>query len=154
MKLSKVLILAGFVLLLLSNFTFAATPLSDERVKEANLCGIKEVDVKEAKELIKKGAIVLDVREYTEYIAGHIPGALWTPRGLLDFRAYDWLPDKGKTYLIYCKAGGRGIIATCDMKKMGYKNVYHLKGGIDGWINAGESVEKGEPQGFGKGIKK
>lgn len=85
------LILADFVLLVLSNFIFATTPRSDERVKEANLCGIKKVDVKESEELIKKGAIFLDVREYTEYIAEHIPGALWTAKDLLDFRAYNWL---------------------------------------------------------------
>lgn len=73
---SKILIVISLVLML-SNFTFAATPLSDERVKEAKQCGIQEVDVNSAKELIKKGAVILDVREYTEYVAGHIPGAIW-----------------------------------------------------------------------------
>lgn len=151
---SKILIVISFVVLMLSNFTFAATPLSDERVKEAKQCGVQEVDVNSAKELIKKGAVILDVREYTEYVAGHIPGAIWAPRGLLDFQAYDWLPDKEKTYLVYCKTGGRGIVASCDLKKLGYKNVYNLRGGINTWINAGEPTEKGEPQGIGKGIKK
>ncbi|ACI21823.1 MULTISPECIES: rhodanese-like domain-containing protein [Thermodesulfovibrio] len=150
---SKILIVISLVLML-SNFTFAATPLSDERVKEAKQCGIQEVDVNSAKELIKKGAVILDVREYTEYVAGHIPGAIWAPRGLLDFQAYDWLPDKEKTYLVYCKTGGRGAVSSCDLKKLGYKNVYNLKGGFNAWSNSGEPVEKGEPQGMGKGIKK
>lgn len=153
-KAATSMFLVGLVVLLLFNFSFAATPLSDERVKEAKQCGVQEVDVNAAKELINKGAIVLDVREYTEYVAGHIPGALWTPRGLIDFRAYDWLPDKEKTYLVYCKSGGRGIIVSCDLKKLGYKNVYNLKGGYDAWVNAGEPTQKGEPQGMGKGIKK
>lgn len=151
---SKILFLSALFVLLLSNFTFAATPLSDERVKEAQQCGINVVDVNGAKELIKKGAIIVDVREYTEYVAEHIPGAIWAPRGLMDFQAFNWLPDKDKTYLVYCKTGGRGAIVTCDLKKLGYKNVYNLKGGFDAWKKAGEPVEKGEPAGMGKGIKK
>ncbi|GAQ95037.1 rhodanese-related sulfurtransferase [Thermodesulfovibrio aggregans] len=153
-SLTRSFLIIGAILIMLFNLTWAATPLSDERVKEAKQCGIQEVDVKGAKDLIAKGAIILDVREYTEYIAGHIPGALWTPRGLMDFKADEWIPDKDKVYLVYCKTGGRGAIVTCDLKKLGYKNVYNLKGGFDVWIKAGETVEKGEPQGMGKGIKK
>lgn len=63
-------------------------------------------------------------------------------RGLLDFQAYDWLPDKEKTYLVYCKTGGRGAVSSCDLKKLGYKNVYNLKGGFNAWSNSGEPVEK------------
>ncbi|MGB9822717.1 MULTISPECIES: rhodanese-like domain-containing protein [Thermodesulfovibrio] len=147
-------LIAGVLILLLVNFTWAGTPLSDERVKEAQQCGINVVDVKGVKELIKKGAVIVDVREYTEYVAGHIPGAIWAPRGLMDFQAFTWLPDKDKTYLIYCKTGGRGSIVACDLKKLGYKNVYNLKGGFEAWTKAGEPVEKGEPEGMGKGIKK
>lgn len=153
-KIWILVILLSFFIYLPLNLTFAATPLSDERVKEAQKCGIQEVDVKGAKDLITKGAIILDVREYTEYIAGHIPNALWTPRGLMDFKAYEWLPDKDKIYLVYCKTAGRGAIVTCDLKKLGYKNVYNLKGGYDSWVNSKESIEKGEPQGTGKGIRK
>ncbi|GAB5046441.1 rhodanese-like domain-containing protein [Thermodesulfovibrio sp. TK110] len=148
------LLIAGILLLILVNFTWAVTPLSDERVKEAQQCGINVVDINGAKELIKKGAVIVDVREYTEYVAEHIPGAIWAPRGLMDFQAFTWLPDKEKTYLIYCKTGGRGSIVTCDLKKLGYKNVYNLKGGFEAWKKAGEPVEKGEPEGMGKGIKK
>jgi len=104
-RLISTLIKVSFVVLILTNFTWAATPLSDERVKEAQQCGINVVDVKGAKELIAKGAIIVDVREYPEYIDGHIPGAIWAPRGLMDFQAYNWLPDKEKTYFIYCKTG-------------------------------------------------
>jgi len=72
----------------------------------------------------------------------------------MDFQAFNCLPDKDKTYLVYCKTGGRGAIVTCDLKKLGYKNVYNLKGGFNAWKKAGEPVEKGEPAGMGKGIKK
>ncbi len=153
-KVSQTLAVLSLILLILSSYALAATPLSDERVKEAKQCGVQEVDVAKAKELIAKGAVVLDVREYPEYVAGHIPGAVWTPRGLLDFKADEWLPDKEKIYLVYCKTGGRGIVSSCDLKKIGYKNVYNLKGGFDAWTKAGEPMEKGEPVGMGKGIKK
>jgi rhodanese-related sulfurtransferase len=137
------------------NTGFTATPLSKERVKEAKtVCGVQEVDVEGAKKLIAEGAVILDVREYTEYKAGHIPGAIWAPRGLLDFKAYEWLPDKEKTYLVYCATGGRGVVATCDLKKLGYKKVYNLKGGIAAWKEAKQPIETGEPEGPGKGMKK
>ncbi|QER41606.1 rhodanese-like domain-containing protein [Thermodesulfobacterium sp. TA1] len=152
--LSWVLSLLVFTFLTVST-GFTGTPLSDERVKEAKtVCGVQEVDVEGAKKLIANGAILLDVREYTEYKAGHIPGAIWAPRGLLDFKAYEWLPDKEKVYLVYCKTGGRGVVAACDLKKLGYKNVYNLKGGFDGWKEAKQPIETGEPEGFAKGIKK
>lgn len=150
----RILISVVALALFLSNLTWAATPLSDERVKEAKQCGIVEVDIAKAKELINKGAVIVDVRELNEYRDGHIPGAIWAPRGLLDFLAHTWLPDKEKVYLIYCRTGGRGIISACDMKKMGYKNVFNLKGGFNAWLEAKEQVEKGEPEGMGKGVKK
>ncbi len=82
------LLIAGILLLILVKFTWAATPLSDERVKEAQQCGINVFDINGVKELIKKGAVIVDVREYTEYVAEHIPGAIWAPRGLMDFQAF------------------------------------------------------------------
>lgn len=157
-KVRKVLVwcLGLFVALVLSYTQgYTATPLSDERVKEAKtVCGIEEVDIEGAKKLIQQGAVILDVRELSEYRNGHIPGAIWTPRGLLDFKAYEWLPDKEKLYLVYCQTGRRGSIATCDLKKLGYKRVYHLKGGFKAWSEAGQPVEKGEPEGMAKGVKK
>lgn len=65
-KYLKSFLIIGAILLLFANFTWSATPLSDERVKEAGQCGINVVDVNAAKELIKKGAVIVDVRESPE----------------------------------------------------------------------------------------
>jgi rhodanese-related sulfurtransferase len=68
---------------------------------------------------------------------GTIPGALH-----IDFMQPDFV-DKAKKLkkddpvFVYCKVGGRSARAAEEMKKMGFENVYHLEGGIDGWTAAG-----------------
>ncbi|WP_025209210.1 rhodanese-like domain-containing protein [Hippea sp. KM1] len=127
----------------------AGTPVSKRKMEIAKQ-HIQQVSVQEAANM--KGAIFVDVRSLPEYKAGHVPGAVWAPRGLLDFKALKWFPDKTKTYIVYCKTGGRGSISTYDMVQLGYK-AYNLKGGFLAWKKAGEPIEKGAPKGMGKGVK-
>ncbi|HHS48795.1 MAG TPA: sulfurtransferase [Desulfurella acetivorans] len=152
-RLVVLLALTGFLGLAPIKCAYSATPLSEKKVKEAKTC-VHNVSVQEAKELIKSGSIVLDAREYPEYADGHIPGAIWAPRGLIDFQAPAWLPDKNKSYLVYCRSGGRGVVVACELKELGYNNVVNLEGGFNAWAKAGEPIEKGAPEGPGKGMKK
>ncbi|OSS41866.1 Rhodanese domain protein [Desulfurella amilsii] len=145
--------LVGFLTSLPIKYAYSATALAEKKIKEAKTC-IHNVSVQEAKKLIKNGSVILDAREYPEYAAGHIPGAIWAPRGLIDFQGPTWFPDKNKTYLTYCKTGGRGVIVAYELKELGYDNVVNLDGGFDAWERDGEPIEKGAPEGPGKGIKK
>ncbi len=102
-------------------------------VKEAKR-HIKEITPAEAKKLLgKKGVIFLDVREPSEYNAGHIDGAINLPRGLLEFKITKKIPNKNATIVVYCKTGGRGALAAYTLKQMGYKHVYNLAGGWLAW---------------------
>ncbi len=145
--------LVSFLASLPVKYAYSLTDLAEKKIKEAKTC-VHNVSVQEAKDLIQKGYIVLDAREYPEYAAGHIPGAIWAPRGLIDFQAPTWFPDKNKAYLVYCKTGGRGVIVAYELKELGYNNVVNLEGGFDAWEKAGEPTEKGAPEGPGKGVKK
>jgi len=87
--------------------------------------------------------VILDVREPSEYKAGHIPYAKNLPRGLLEFKIAKLVPDKSTPIVVYCRSGGRGSLATLRLMTMGYGNVKNLeKGFIFGWKKAGYKVEK------------
>ncbi len=150
MKRFYVSFIAALMFILTSSFgVHAATPVSKKKIAAAKQ-HIKQVAVAEAAKM--KDAVFVDVRSLPEYKAGHIPGAVWAPRGLLDFKALKWFKDKNKIYVVYCKTGGRGAISTYDMAQLGY-NVYNLKGGFLAWKKAKEPIEKGAPKGMGKSVK-
>jgi glyoxylase-like metal-dependent hydrolase (beta-lactamase superfamily II)/rhodanese-related sulfurtransferase len=97
---------------------------------------ITEVSVATAKQLLAEGNIVLvDVREESEYSAGHIDQALLIPRGTLEFKigTVPELADKGKAVLVYCRTGGRSAFAAETMQLLGYTNVLSVAGGFEAW---------------------
>jgi rhodanese-related sulfurtransferase len=111
-------------------------------VKEAK-AKITEIAPAEAKaQLDKGGAVFLDCREPSEYKAGHIPGAVNIPRGLLEFKIEEKIPDKNTSILMYCKTGGRASLSCCSIDRMGYKNVVSIDGGWKAWEKAKYPVEK------------
>ena len=74
----------------------------------------------------------VDVREPSEYAAGHIPGAKLLPLGLVRIKAAQVIPDKDTPWLIYCRSGQRSAMAAAQLAAMGYHNLYDL-GGIMAW---------------------
>jgi sulfur dioxygenase len=97
---------------------------------------ITEVTVDKAKQLLAEGGIALvDVREESEYAAGHIDNAILLPRGVLEFKigTVPELADKAKPVIIYCRTGGRASMAAVNMKALGYTNVVSIAGGYEGW---------------------
>ncbi len=88
-----------------------------------------------------EGVTVVDVREPDEYEAGHIPGAKPLPRGMLEYKAADELPDKDARIVVHCALGGRGALAAKSLKEMGYTNVANMEGGMSDWRERGYEVE-------------
>ncbi len=86
---------------------------------------------------------VVDVREPDEWDEGHIPGAKPIPRGLLESKAADELPDKNAHIVVHCAVGGRGALAAKSLKDMGYTNVANMDGGVNAWREKGYEVETG-----------
>lgn len=97
---------------------------------------ITEITVDKAKQLIKEGNIVVvDVREESEYAAGHLDNALPIPRGVIEFKLGNTpeLSDKSKAVLVYCRTGGRAALAAETMQSLGYHNVLSIAGGFEAW---------------------
>ena len=121
--------------------TTQKTMTTEEMVTEAKE-SICEVTVSEAKGLLDEGGhIFLDCREPKEYKMGHVPGAVNIPRGLLEFKIANKVPDKSTPIIMYCKSGGRGCLAACTLCRMGYEKVMNMDGGWLAWEKAGYPVE-------------
>lgn len=96
--------------------------------------------------------VVLDVREPHEYDAGHIPGAINIPRGVLEFKISDHPDikralgkdspiDLGSEIYLYCRSGSRSALAAQSLELLGFSRVYSLAGGFKAWSGADYAVE-------------
>lgn len=111
---------------------------------------IHEVTLPEAEEAIRQSDVLIDVREADEFAAGHLPGALLVPRGLLEFKLSSTpaLSGRDLKVVLYCKTSGRAALAAQTMQSMGYLHVTSIAGGFDAWAVAGKAVVKPEQPRF------
>ena len=103
---------------------------------------ITEIPLDQAALAVRDADVLLDVREADEYAAGHLPGAMLAPRGLLEFKLSS-TPELGARDLdvvVYCKTSGRAALAAAVMHDMGYTRVRSIAGGFDAWAAAGLPV--------------
>ena len=98
---------------------------------------IPEVTPRQAIELQRQGAVLVDVREPDEIGAGTPAGALPIGRSYLELNIEDHVPDKEKTLIILCAVGQRSLFASEDLRHLGYRDVRNLAGGFNRWKNEG-----------------
>jgi len=103
--------------------------------------GIREVTVAEAREAQEQGAAVVDVREADEWAQGRVPGAIFIPRGFLEQRIEDKVPDKAAEVVLYCAGGTRSAFAARTLAELGYTRVASLVGGFGRWKEAGYPID-------------
>ena len=80
---------------------------------------------------------VIDVREQDEYVQGYIPGARWIPRGFLEQRIEEAVPERDRPLVLYCAGGTRSALAARSLRELGYTRVESLAGGFGAWKRAG-----------------
>jgi adenylyltransferase/sulfurtransferase len=101
---------------------------------------IREVSAEEARARAERGATIVDVREADEWEKGHIPGALFIPRGFLELRIEEKVPDKSRELVLQCAGGTRSALAAKALQGLGYTNVSSMAGGFGKWKDAGLPV--------------
>ena len=101
---------------------------------------IREVSAEEARARAERGATIVDVREADEWEKGHIPGALFIPRGFLELRIEEKVPDKSQEVILQCAGGTRSALAAKSLHELGYTNVASMAGGFGKWKEAGLPV--------------
>jgi rhodanese-related sulfurtransferase len=85
----------------------------------------------QARDLVAKGAMLLDVRSPGEFAGGHLDGAVSIPVQELAGRI-DELGDKTDQIVVYCQSGNRSAMAKRLLESHGFANVHDL-GGIGQW---------------------
>ncbi len=86
--------------------------------------------------------VLIDVRERDEYEQGYVPGAIWVPRGFLELKVEDLVPEREREVVLYCAGGVRSVLAAAALQAMGYRNVASMAGGFRAWKNAGYAFER------------
>src|SRR2546421_5110062 len=89
-----------------------------------------------ARELQSRKPILVDVREKDEMDAGVLPGARKIPRGFLELRIEEAVPERDADVVLYCAGGTRSLLAARTLQDMGYSRVRSLAGGFGGWQRA------------------
>ena len=85
---------------------------------------------------------LVDVREDTEWAAGHLPKAQHIGKGVIERDIETKIPDTKAEIVLYCGGGYRSALAADNLQKMGYTNVMSMDGGFRGWKEAGNPIEK------------
>ncbi len=89
--------------------------------------------------------VILDVRERDAYLAGHVPGARLLPRGQLELRVNEELPDPTQRVVAVCEFGRISTLAAATLHQMGFQRAIALDGGMKAWREAGYPLESGAP---------
>ncbi|MHC4959693.1 MAG: molybdopterin-synthase adenylyltransferase MoeB [Planctomycetota bacterium] len=98
---------------------------------------LTHVSADEARKLALNGAVLIDIREREENLAGTAEGALSVPKGYLELQCDDVLPDRDQTVLVMCQTGQRSLFATDALQRLGYTDVRNVEPGFRGWVEAG-----------------
>jgi sulfur-carrier protein adenylyltransferase/sulfurtransferase len=104
---------------------------------------IEEIGAREAQARLDDdpSPVVLDVRERDEWEEGHLPGAVHIPRGSLESRVEQALPDRDRPVIVYCAGGNRSAFAAKTLEELGYEGVASLAGGFTDWKRNGLPFE-------------
>ena len=103
---------------------------------------VREVNVAETQRLGSGKAILIDVREESEWEAGHARGRSISEKGVIERDIEERVPDKNRELILYCGGGFRSALSADNLQKMGYTNVASMTGGWRAWQAGGAPVEK------------
>jgi rhodanese-related sulfurtransferase len=105
---------------------------------------VREVGVAEARRKLEKNeALLIDVREDSEWEAGHARGAIHLGKGIIERDIEQQVPDKNASIILYCGGGFRSALSADTLQTMGYTNVVSMAGGWRAWQAEGAPVESG-----------
>ena len=105
-----------------------------------NTTSLRDVDAKTLKRWLDEDkALLIDIRDSDEYAREHIPGSRLVP--LSSFDEADFPRDHDKIAVFHCNSGNRTCQAAPQILGAGFKEVYHLEGGLKSWKAAGLPVD-------------
>ena len=111
--------------------------ISASFMASADQANVHYIEANEAHSLLKeasKDIVVLDIRTAEEFEAGHIEDAVNIDFYSDEFREDLSKLDKSKTYLVYCRSGGRSQRSLSTFNELSFENIVHLNGGYKSWV--------------------
>lgn len=92
---------------------------------------IREIPARELAAALQANPAIrlVDVREESEYAAGHVAGAEWLGKGIIERDVEVKYPDRDTPLYLYCGGGYRSALAADNLQRMGYRNVVSIDGG-------------------------
>jgi rhodanese-related sulfurtransferase len=105
---------------------------------------VRETSVDTVKSRMDRGDqfLLVDVREESEYVNDHIPGAIHLGKGVIERDIEGQVPELNTEMILYCGGGFRSALAADNLQKMGYTNVISMDGGIRDWRTKGYPLSK------------
>jgi rhodanese-related sulfurtransferase len=105
---------------------------------------VRQIDIEGYQEMTRSGKphVLVDVREESEWNAGHAAGAVHLGKGIIERDIETKVPDRDATLVLYCGGGYRSALVADNLQKMGYTNAISLDGGWRAWTSTGLPVEK------------
>ena len=105
---------------------------------------VREISIDQAQAWLLQNpkVVLLDVREDSEWSAGHAAEARHLGKGVLERDLEKMIPDVNTEIIMYCGGGFRSALAGDAAQKMGYRSVHSLTGGYKAMVNAGWPIKK------------
>lgn len=104
-----------------------------QKMADDAMAAVEGIKPEQVDELLKAGAVALDIRDPDEHGNGHIDGSMNISRGKLEMIVEREIPDLEATILCYCNANNRGALSANALKNMGYKNAKFIAGGLNAY---------------------
>ena len=100
---------------------------------------VRETNVPQVQPRLDRGDKfhLVDVREESEWAAGHLPKAIHLGKGIIERDIEEKIPDTSAEIVLYCGGGFRSALVADNLQKMGYTNVLSMDGGFREWKEAG-----------------
>lgn len=110
---------------------------------------VKTIGMEEYRKIVDNpgGALIIDVREPQEYAAGHVPGAINIPRGVIDSKIWNHVGSSEKADLerqivLQCQSGRRATLAAQTLEELGFTQTSAVIMNLDEWKTSGNPFVK------------
>ena len=131
-----------------SVFSQSVPPVVKPKVEAAQK-HVKTIGMEEYRKVVENpgSALIIDVREPQEYSAGHVPGAINIPRGVIDFQIWNHVgsgekADLERPIVLQCQAGRRATLAAQTLGELGFTQTSAVIMNLDDWKQSGNPFVK------------
>ena len=112
------------------------------KIVELARANIQECSIEQLKQKLDGPTppVLIDVREESEFAAGHVPGSVHLSKGIIERDIETKYPDPNTELYLLCGGGFRSALAADNLRKMGYLRVVSVDGGWRAWTTAGYPI--------------